>query len=67
MNLRQIRTEKRITIPELVEQTGIPKRTIEDIQKRGDCLVSNAIKLADALGVTLDELCRDHPETPKTE
>lgn len=67
MNLRKIRTEKRITIPELVEQTGIPKRTIEDIQKRGDCLVSNAIKLADALGVTLDELCRDHPETPKTE
>ena len=67
MNLRKIRTEKRITIPELLEQTGIPKRTIEDIQKRGDCLVSNAIKLADALGVTLDELCRDHPETPKTE
>lgn len=67
MNLRKIRTEKRITIPELVEQTGIPKRTIEDIQKRGDCLVSNAIKLADALGVTLDELCRDHPEQPKTE
>lgn len=67
MNLRKIRTEKRITIPELVEQTGIPKRTIEDIQKRGDCLVSNAIKLADALGVTLDELCRDHQETPKTE
>lgn len=67
MNLRKIRTEKRITIPELVEQTGIPKRTIEDIQKRGDCLVSNAIKLADALGVTLDELCRDHPETPKNE
>ena len=67
MNLRKIRTEKRITIPELVEQTGIPKRTIEDIQKRGDCLVSNAIKLADALGVTLDELCRDHPETPKTD
>lgn len=65
MNLRKIRTEKRITIPELVEQTGIPKRTIEDIQKRGDCLVSNAIKLADALGVTLDELCKDNPE--KTE
>ena len=53
MNLKKIRTEKGITIPKLVEQTGIPKRTVEDIQRRGDCLVSNAIKLADALGVTL--------------
>lgn len=59
MKLKEIRTEKEITIPQLVEITGIPKRTIEDIQKRGDCLVSNAIKLADALGVTLDELCKD--------
>ena len=67
MNLRKIRTEKRITIPELVEQPAIPKRTIQDIQKRGDCLVSNAIKLADALGVTLDELCRDTPESTENE
>ena len=43
MNLKKIRTEKGITIPKLVEQTGIPKRTVEDIQRRGDCLVSNAI------------------------
>ena len=41
--------------------------TIENIEKRNQCTVANAIKLADALGVTLDELCRDHPETPKTE
>ena len=58
MNLKKIRTEKGITIP---------KRTVEDIQRRGDCLVSNAIKLADALGVTLDELCRDNPEQTETE
>ena len=62
MNLKQIRNEKRITIVQLHEMTGIPKRTIEDIQRRGDCVVSNAIKLADALGVTLDELCRDSAE-----
>ena len=34
MNLKKIRTEKGITIPKLVEQTGIPKRTVEDIQSR---------------------------------
>lgn len=62
MNLKEIRNEKGITIPQLSETTGISKRTIEDIQRRGDCLVSNAIKLADALGVTLDELCRDKAE-----
>lgn len=62
MNLKEIRTEKGITLVQLHEMTGIPKRTIEDIQKRGDCVVSNAIKLADALGVTLDELCRDRTD-----
>lgn len=62
MNLKQIRNEKGITLVQLHEMTGIPKRTIEDIQKRGDCIVSNAIKLADALGVTLDELCRDRTD-----
>lgn len=62
MNLKEIRTEKGITLVQLHEMTGIPKRTIEDIQKRGDCVVSNAISLADALGVTLDELCRDRTD-----
>lgn len=62
MDLKRIRKEKGYTIPNLAEMTGIPKRTIEDIQRRGDCLVSNAIRLADALGVTLDELCREKAE-----
>lgn len=59
MNLKQIRTDKGFTIPKLSEATGMPVRTIENIQRTGDCLVSNAIKLADALGVSLDELCRN--------
>ena len=58
MKLKEIRNEKGISVPKLVELTGIPRRTIQEIEKRGDCLVSNAKKLADALGVTLDELCR---------
>ena len=65
MNLKQIRNEKGFTIPKLSEITGIPKRTIEDIQKNDTCTVRNAIKLADALGVTLDELCRDDSEDKK--
>lgn len=55
--LKEHREAKGITIPKLAERTGIPKRTIEDVQRRGDCLVSNALKLAEALGVTLNDLC----------
>lgn len=62
MKLAQIRKEKGISVPKLVEMTGISRRTIQDIEKRGDCLVSNAIRIADALGVTLDELCREGME-----
>lgn len=62
MNLKKIRTEKQLSIPALSEATGIPKRTLEDIQRRGDCLVSNALKIADAMGVTLDALCREEAE-----
>jgi len=59
MNLKELRLERHLTVPQLVILTGIPRRTLQDIEKRGDCLVSNAIKLADALGVSLDDLCRD--------
>lgn len=41
---------------------GLPKRTIEEVLRRDTCSVKTAIKLADALGVTLDELCRDKTE-----
>lgn len=59
MNIKEIRAEKGMTVQQLADAAGISKRTLEDIMRRGDCLVSNAVKLADALGVTLDELCRD--------
>lgn len=57
MNLKKIRISKGLSVPKLVEMTGLSRRTIQDIEKRGDCLVSNAIKLAQALDVSLDELC----------
>lgn len=58
MNLKEIRLSKGISVPKFVELSGVPRRTIQDIEKNGDCRVSTAIKLADALDVTLDELCR---------
>ena len=59
MNLKQIRTDRGLSVPRLVELSGVPRRTIQDIEKCGNCKVDTAILLADALGVTLDELCRD--------
>lgn len=59
MNLKKIRTEKKLSGRALSERSGVPLRTIEDIERFDRCKVDTAIKLADALGVTLDQLCRD--------
>jgi len=57
IELKRIRLEKKFSVQKLSELTGIHRRTIEDIESRGDCMVSNAIKLAISLNVDLNELC----------
>ena len=59
MNLKKIRNERNLSIRALSELADVPKRTIVDIERFDRCKVDTAIKLADALGVTLDELCRE--------
>ena len=58
MKLKEIRIEKGHSVPQLEKISGVPRRTIQDLEKRDDGRVSTMLKLADALGVTLDELCR---------
>lgn len=58
MKLRELRKEKNLSVPELSRLSGVPVRTIEDLEKRGDGRVSTLIKLADVMQVTLDQLCR---------
>lgn len=58
MKLKEIRKSKKLTQKALSELSGVPKRTIEDLERRGDGRVSTLILLADALKVSLDELCR---------
>lgn len=60
MNIRKIRLEQGLTVPALSKKSNVPIRTIEDLEKRNDCRVSTAIKLADALKVTLDLLCKNN-------
>lgn len=58
MNLREVRKANNLTVPELSRLSGVAVRTIEDLEKRGDGRVSTLIRLADALNVSLDQLCR---------
>ena len=57
MDLKSIRSSKELSVAKLSALSGVPVRTIEDIERRKDCRVSTAIKLAHALDMTLDELC----------
>lgn len=60
MNLKKIRNKRKLTVNALSESSGVPYRTIQDIERFDRCRVDTAIKLADILGVTLDELCRSN-------
>ena len=59
MNVKIIRNQQGLSARKLSEFSGVPLRAIEDIERFDRCKVDTAIKLADALGVTLDELCRN--------
>ena len=59
MNLKSIRKNKNISVSTLSKMATVPVRTIEDIERNGNCKIHTAIKLAEALEVTLDELCID--------
>ncbi len=67
MNLKKIRIEKGYSVPALSKLSGVPVRTIENIEKRGQGTIANAIRLADALKVSLDELCRDNAADQPTD
>lgn len=53
--IKQHRQKAGISVPKMSELTGLSRRTIEDLEKRGDCLVSNAKKIADILGIKVDD------------
>ena len=57
MKLREIRLAQNLSVPALSRLTGMPVRTIENIEKNGVCTTENAKKLAAALRVSLDTLC----------
>ena len=60
LKLREIRKSKGLSVPELSRQSGVPKRTIEDIEARGDCRISTA--LCEAMQIPLDEIYEPDPK-----
>jgi transcriptional regulator with XRE-family HTH domain len=54
-------------VKELAIQTGIKKHTIDGYLRTGGCMPSaaNAVKIAGALGVTVEELVSEIPAEPK--
>lgn len=60
--IKEFRKKSGISVPKMSNLTGIPIRTIEELEKRGDCLVSNALKIAEVLELTLDELLKPPAE-----
>lgn len=54
--IKMYRQKAGISVPKMAELTGLSRRTIQDLENRGDCLVSNAKKIADVLGLKIDDL-----------
>lgn len=56
LRLKEVRLKKGFSVPQLVELSGVSRRTIQEAENRKDCRMSTAYKLSRALGVSLDEL-----------
>jgi transcriptional regulator with XRE-family HTH domain len=59
MNLRKIRLEQGLSVPALSRLSRVPIRTIENIERNNECRVSTAVKLANALKISLDKLIEE--------
>ena len=55
LKLKQLRSAAGLSVRALSELSGVPKRTIEDIEARGDCRISTAHVLCKALNCSLDD------------
>jgi len=61
----EIRWSKSMSLGELAEKTGLSFSTISHVTRSGNCSLSIAMKIANALGVTLDDLVCSEPDQEK--
>lgn len=56
IKLKELRLAAGLSQQALFEKSGVSVRTIQDVEARGDCRMSTAYLLAQALGCSLDDL-----------
>ena len=55
VKLKELRKAARLSIQKLADLCGVSRRTLEDIEARGDCRISTAYSICKALGCSLDD------------
>ena len=55
LRLKELRQTAGLSLQKLADLSGVSRRTIEDIEARGDCRISTAHAICKALGCSLDE------------
>lgn len=55
VQLKKLRNAAGLSINALANLCGLSRRTIEDIEARGDCRISTAYTICKALNCSLDE------------
>lgn len=55
VKLRELRMDQCLSVPKLAELSGVSRRTIQEVENRGDCRMSTAYALCKALGCKLDD------------
>ena len=55
VKLKELRAKSKLSIKALSDLCGVPRRTLEDIEARGDCRISTAYIICKALKCSLDE------------
>ena len=62
LKLKELRNAAGLSVRALSELCGLSRRTIEDIEARGDCRISTARGICKALGCPLDDFYTEDEE-----
>lgn len=61
IKLKELRNNAGLSVRALSEMCGLSRRTIEDIEARGDCRISTAYTICKALNCSLDDFYEEEP------
>lgn len=62
LRLKELRKEAGLSVRALSDLCGVPQRTIQDIEARGDCRISTAWVICNAVGWSLDNFYTEDEE-----